>query len=662
MCGILAIIRPNPPRQAAPPVDDRALHAALDHLRRRGPDGQGVWTSPCRRILLGHARLAIQDLSDAGRQPMADRITGDPAAPRAVITFNGEIYNAPALRDELQRAGVTFHSRTDTEVILRGYLAWGLAGVLDRLRGMFAFVLVDLAEPDRPLIHAAVDHAGMKPLMHARLPEGGLAIASDCDALRALLSAEPGWSSRLDGHALAHVLSVGYCPAPLTVWRNVRSLPAGACFTWKPHAEPEPAVTRWWSPPEHLDSSAADPRDHQQAFEALLRTVADDHLLADVPVGLFLSAGLDSTSLAVALAQAGRADDLSAYTLSARSTPAADDESPLAAATARAMMLRHHHVIFDPADLRTSLTRAAAAFDQPQGFTALLTATEIARATRALPRAPRVVLGGDGGDEALAGYRWHHAGKHPLALDDEAALTGDHAADRWSDHAALAAKVREPWCDAPTRARAAIALAGLSFTHRYLCRVFAGFHPAESTALLAALEPQFTAEHFAAWLAPHDRAALPPPRRAQRLDLLGFCAGSILPKLDRACMAVGLELRAPFLDRRVLEWALPRRVDPAERAADTAKPPLRRLLARAAQSGLVSPDLLTRPKQGFSLRLGEARPFEALAADLLPASRLIADGVLRRDWAAFLPTLPEAREQRLFTLCLLAAWYQTRAA
>lgn len=662
MCGILAIIRPHPPRDAAPPVDDRALHAALTHLRRRGPDGQGVWTSDCRRILLGHTRLAIQDLSDAGRQPMSDRAHADSVPPRAIITFNGEIYNAPALRDELQRAGSTFHSRTDTEVILRGYLAWGLAGVLDRLRGMFAFVLVDLADADRPVIHAAVDHAGMKPLMHARLPDGGLAIASDCDALRALLSAEPGWTSRLDGHALAHVLSIGYCPAPLTVWRGVRSLPSGSCFTWIPHAEQEPAITRWWLPPDHIETATPTPRDQQEAFESLLRTVADDHLLADVPVGLFLSAGLDSTALAVALAQAGRADDLSAYTLSARSTPAAEDESPLAVATARAMMLRHHQVIFDPADLRASLTRAADAFDQPQGFTALLTATEIARATRALPRAPRVVLGGDGGDEALAGYRWHHAGKHPLALDDDSALASEHSADRWSDHAALAAKVREPWCDAPTRARASIALAGLSFTHRYVCRLFAGFHPAEAGALLAALEPQFTAEHFAAWLAPHDRAGLPPPRRAQRLDLLGFCAGSILPKIDRACMAVGLELRAPFLDRRVLEWAMPRAVDPAERIAETAKPTLRHLLTRAAGTGLIAPDVLKRPKQGFSLRLGESRPFETLAAELLPASRLIADGLLRRDWAAYLPALHEAREQRLFTLCMLAAWYQTRAA
>lgn len=656
MCGILAIVRPHASPDGAPPASDRCVNAALNRLHRRGPDGRGVWTSPCRRYLLGHARLAIQDLSAAAAQPMTD--ARDPTDdPRIVITYNGEIYNAPMLRAALERTGCVFRSRSDTEVLLRGYLAWGLEGLLDRIQGMFAFAILDRRESNNPEFHVVIDHAGMKPLMFAPLPDGGVALASDCDALLDLLADTPGFSRRLDGHGLAHVLSVGYCPAPFTVWRGIRALAPGTRFTWSAAAPATPVIQTWWSPPSEIDEPTRP--DEQALFESLLRTVTDQHMLADVPVGLFLSAGLDSTSLAVALGQAGHADDLATYTLVSRSGAEHEDESTLAAATARAMMLRHHTIAFEQRQLADSLARAADAFDQPQGFSALLTATEIARATRALPRPPRVVIGGDGGDEALAGYRWHHATAHPLALT--ASIVEHPSPDRAGDHAKLAAAVREPWCDAPTRARAALALSGLSYTHRYLCRVFAGFHPAESTALLAALEPQFTEDHFAAWLAPHDAITLPHPRRAQRLDVLGFCPGSILPKLDRACMAVGLELRAPFLDRRVLEWALARPVETRECEPEHAKPLLRRMLVPAADRGLIPPAILSRPKQGFSLRLGEARCFETLAAAMLPASRLLRDGIVRRDWAAYLPTVPEAREQRLFTLCMLAAWYEPRA-
>lgn len=275
------------------------------------------------------------------------------------------------------------------------------------------------------------------------------------------------------------------------------------------------------------------------------------------------------------------------------------------------------------------MARAARAFDEPQGFTALLTAAEIARGARAQPDAPKVILGGDGGDEAFAGYAWHGLENHPLALSN------------------------------PSPGRATPELARRSFTHRALCRIFAGFHPGESRQLLSALEPEYDEEVFASWLAAEDRPDLPHPRRSQRLDLVGFCAGSILPKVDRAAMDEALELRSPLLDRRILEWAMTRPVD-AERMLPT-KQPLRRFLERGTGAGRVPAAILRRPKQGFSLRLPEARPFTALAARLLPGSRLVRDGVVRRDFVEYLPRESEAREQRLFTLCMVAAWYEHRA-
>jgi asparagine synthase (glutamine-hydrolysing) len=346
-----------------------------------------------------------------------------------------------------------------------------------------------------------------------------------------------------------------------------------------------------------------------------------------VPVGLFLSAGLDSSSVALTLAQAQRTDDVTAWTLTSRGIDPAIDEAPTAAALARALMMRHRTIELDRRDLANVLHDTGAAFDEPQGFTALLTASRIAQGAR--ESGLKVVMAGDGGDEALAGYTWHTSTPHPLSLD--------------------------PACEPPSAS-----LAARSYTHRYLCRVFPGFAPIQSRSLLSALEPEYDEELFAAWLAPEDRPSLPHPRRSQRLDIMGFCAGSILPKIDRAAMHVGLELRAPFLDRRLLDWALARPVDPRETQPSTSKPMLRALLSRGARAGLVPPALLQRPKQGFSPRLGAERPIETLAGSFLPESRLVRDGVIRRDFAAFLPADTEARQVRLFTLCMLAAWYEPR--
>ncbi|MCC6322134.1 MAG: asparagine synthase (glutamine-hydrolyzing) [Phycisphaerales bacterium] len=650
MCGILAHIRSIPPREGEPGVAPRALQLAMSRLHRRGPDSRGVFESPDRRILLGHARLAIQDLTSAGAQPMTD----NPADPRTTVSFNGEIYNAPALRAELERSGVAFRSRADTEVLIHGFAHWGFGGLLERLRGMFAFVLVDRHEPRSPRIYAAVDPAGMKPLLWSHLPAahgGTLAIASDADALLALLSESPGFSRRINPAGLCHVLSVGYCPAPATVWRGLHKLRPGECLTWVPGDLDPPSVKPYWHPPESVSPDDARTNDERR-FETLFREVIDDHLLSDVPVGLFLSAGLDSGSIALALAQAQRTSDVTAWTLASPGIDPAFDEAPIAAAFARGLMMRHRAIDFAPTDLAPTLTDAADAFDEPQGFSALLTAVRIARGAR--DAGLRVVLAGDGGDETFAGYSWHSGAPHALSLDPAHAVPARSAFDT--------SPLARPDCDASTRAAARLALAARSYTHRALCRAFPGFHPAESRALLAALEPEYDDDTFAGWLASEDRPRLPHPRRSQRLDVMGFCAGSILPKIDRAAMHVGLELRAPFLDRRVLDWALSRPTTADEAHPHRSKPMLRDFLARGVTAGLVPPAVLNRPKQGFSLRLGADRPIETLAASLLPGSRLIRDGVLRRDYTSFLPGDRDTRHVRLFTLCMLAAWYEQRAA
>ncbi len=641
MCGIAAILR----SRAAPEWSQSHLarmDRTLTHLSRRGPDGRGTHASP--HALLGHTRLAIQDLSTSAAQPMSR-----PGGARTLI-YNGEIYNAPALRAQLKELGRTFRTHSDTEVLLHALDCWGHIQTLSRVRGMFSFVAINETQHAFQLI-AAVDPAGMKPLAWSFIDDPDargeklLVIASDCDALRLLSPV----SDAINIDAIRRVLSIGYIPAPDTAWTNVYKLPPGTMLEWSGRASESPVSTAYWEPPRWAQTPRSD-----ADFAPMLEELATEHLIGDVPVGLFLSAGLDSTSIALALHNSGA--DMSRIRACTLGTGDAADESSDAAAIARALGMPHSTIDFGTSDLVPTLRAAARRYDEPQGYTALLTATRISDAMRHAAPDAKVVLAGDGGDESLGGYAWHRdAATHPLSLG--AFRTPIPDVD--GAHAQLAARVAR--ADAPDRDRQAaiIALGTLSFTHRYLARTFGGFHPAEADAIIAPDIGASDVSSFAWPLAGHDIDTLPMPRRAQRLDVLGFCAGSIQPKLDRACMGVGLELRAPYLDRRMIEWGLSRPVDTAELAPGGGKPSIRAYIASAIERGLLPRHVLDRPKQGFALRLRD-EVFESLG-EVISQSRLIRDGILAPTWASYLTVQPDMRRTRLFTLAMLAAWYEVRA-
>lgn len=645
MCGIGAIIRSE---AAAWSDADRArVGRATQRLSRRGPDsGAARWSIDGRWVLL-HRRLAIQDLSDAAAQPMtsADGLT--------TLIYNGEIYNAPRLRNELRHEGRDFRTRSDTEILLEALSLWGIEKTLDRVRGMFAFVALRHGGGQRRVL-AAIDHVGMKPLAW-RMDVGGtggptLTIGSDCDVVRGLTADAP----EVDASSLARVLSVGYCPAPRTMWRGVHKLAPGTAMEWIMGDPAGPRVWRYWRPPVGVDEPGA--ADKAAEFEQLLGEVTREHLIGDVPVGVFLSAGLDSTSIALALHTSG-ADTArtGAYTLAAGQPDSTDDETPLAADTAHRLGMPHRVIRFTPGELVDAVRLAARVFDEPQGFTAMLTMLRIAGAVRAAEPGLKVVLSGDGADEALGGYAWHRdALTHPLSLE---AFVPPSSADA-AEHAMLAAVVAGPNASTSGRIAAMHALGRISYASRYAVRTFGGFHPSEAAALLGLPGPKRAGGDFADWLEADDAERLPHPRRAQRLDLLGLCAGSILPKVDRACMDVGLELRSPYLDRRMLEWTLRRPVDPRERQPGGSKGPIRAMLSRGVERGLVPPGIMTRPKQGFSLRLAD-EAFEALVP-IVAESRLLRDGLLRPDWAMYLTDDREMRRVRLFTLAMVAAWHDAK--
>lgn len=612
MCGILGIISGDA-RLAGHGVP-RGWDAAMREISSRGPDGHGVWRCATGRAILGHARLAIQDRSDAAAQPMLSERG-------AAITFNGEIVNAPALRRELQSRGCVFRTHSDTEVLLHAYHEWGPRGMLPKLHGMYALVIWDRASRTA---FAAVDHLSIKPLYWS-LIGGVLSFASTADALRCVLEPVP----EIEPLALAHVLSTGYVPAPLSVWRGVRKMEPGRAMIWSEGAGA--ATWRHWSPPECAGMGTSDPDDGSLA--GVLDDVLRDHMLSDVPVGVLLSGGIDSTAIAWRLARLGFVPECLTLSL-----PGADDESPTAAATARALSLPHRSVRLDADDARDALIDTAGVFDEPQGFGALLTMTRVARAAR---ERWAVALSGDGGDEAFGGYPWHRT---PTAVAPS---------ERDAAHGALARRTARPEATAAERDAAMSALALKSPTAAYLQAVMPRFHPAEAEALLAPLGVRFGVSEYTSWIEPEDRAALPAPRRAQRLDLAGFCPGSILPKVDRAAMAVGLEVRPPMLDRRVLEWALARSPASHEGPAESQKPALRRLLRASPVSGVLS-----RPKQGFSLRLGRNDVWSSMLDDVERSA--FARGCLTPRWREYLaPGVPN-REGKAFALCFLAAWAERR--
>lgn len=610
MCGILAVVS----NETMDPgfTGSARWDACMDSLRRRGPDGTGQWSSPCGHAALGHTRLAIVDPSERGYQPMTDE------RGQVAITYNGEIYNAPALRKELESLGHEFRSSCDTEVLLRGWMQWE-AGVLDRVQGMYAFAIWDGRTRE---LFAAVDHAGMKPLVY-KAEKDRLLITSDCDAMRALTSSVES----LDPVSLGVYLSLGCCPAPRTMWNGIEKLRAGHTLRWSPGGSMR--IERHWSAPEEMIDEPITP----EAFTELFEQVNHDHLLSDVPVGVFLSGGLDSASVTAAVARIGASP--ACFSL-AMDGP--DDESSDAKRLADRLGLEctigsAHWSIED------ELGVYAAAYDEPQSYSALLTQTRISSVAACSVKA---VIAGDGGDECFGGYLWQREGDWT-----------DGRAMRAADVRTIEDELTKPDATDKQRALGALAMASRGFVPGYLSRAMAGFHPCESRALIG-LDHGFGVDSVCAWLTDEDRPRLDHLRRVQRLDLTGFCAASILPKVDRGAMHFGLEVRSPMLDKRLLEYGLRSPVRPQEMIADgsRSRPDVRAYTDRVLGSGFAD-----RPKQGFSLRRGDELSRWRAMCGAVDKSRLVTSGVLRADWRSFVPV---GAIYRLRSVCMLAAWAESR--
>jgi asparagine synthase (glutamine-hydrolysing) len=614
MCGIAGYLDRA---QAGPPHAAR-VRAMMDDLAHRGPDSSGFFGDG--PVMLGHPRLSIIDLRPEADQPLANEDGS------VVVVVNGEIYNFAELRDGLVARGHRFRSRSDSEVIVHLYEEEGVA-CLSQLRGMFAFALWDAR---RQQLLLARDRAGEKPLYYAAR-QGCLWFASE---LRALASALP-WQPELDLDAVDQYLTLQYVPAPSTIWRDVRKLPAAHCLTMTPGAAPR--VERWWRL-SFAPGRASSPRDAVAETRALIEDAVAVREVADVPLGAFLSGGIDSSTVVALLAsRAGRT--VKTFSVDMPS----GGEAAWARLVARRYGTDHHELTMQPdmvSVLPALVTRYGEPFADPSALPTFFL-SELAR------RHVTVALSGDAGDEAFAGY-------HRYAIEELARRVGRlpwplprlvHAIMRRLPGRSLR-PAREfaahRWQSPAERYLFLLAHFSRRDKERLRGPAFADRPPGDG--VVRELERVFAASDA-------DDAV----NRLLDVDTQTYLPDDIFTKVDIASMAHALEVRAPFADHLLLERV-------AQRPGSVK---LRRLrgkqLLRLAVRDLVPAEILTRAKKGFNLPLDlwMRRELAELSRDLLTDATARARGLF--DGAEVQRLLGEhaagvSHGRRLWNLVVLELW------
>src|SRR5512140_1090733 len=540
MCGIVGICGIEPMQ------GDALLVSMRDVLRHRGPDDAGTWVSPDRAVMLGHRRLSIIDLSPGGHQPMSDR------SKSLTITFNGEIYNYRELRDELSSLGHVFQTASDTEVILEAYRQWG-TDCLERLNGMFAFALFDGA---RDLLFAARDRAGEKPLFywHRR---NAIVLASE---LKALMQ-HPDLERRVDAEAMNFYLAYGYVPGDKCLLAGVRKLPPGHAMLYERRPD-RLKIWRYWQLPEFQGDGRADPRALVDEYKALLTDSVRRQLVADVPVGILLSGGIDS-SLITAIACRVSSKPVKTFTISFPGHERYDEE-PFARVISDHFATEHHVLPAEEAsvDLLPELARQ---FDEPIADSSMVPTYLISRLIR---KHVTVGIGGDGVDELFGGYP-HYSWLRRLSLTRR--FVPSAVRRRLSRGA-------ERYVPVGVRGRGhVIGLAG--GVERSLSSVNRFFDQEDRRDLFPPLgdAPELLAspERFKEEMSDPGRTVL---QKATSMDFRTYLPDDLLVKIDRASMLASLETRAPFLDHRIVEFAFSKVPDPL-RVSGSKRKVLSRLLA-----------------------------------------------------------------------------------
>ncbi|WP_322963304.1 XrtA/PEP-CTERM system amidotransferase [Sphingomonas fuzhouensis] len=585
MCGIAGLFHPATPK----PVDPARLRAMIGAQAHRGPDGQGVWTAP--GVGFAHARLSIIDVAGSP-QPMVD---GEVA-----VCFNGEIYNYRELREELRAKGAVFHTDGDTEVLLHGWRHWGPA-MLDRLVGMFAFAVHDAKAG---ALFLARDRLGVKPLHWAELPDGAVAFASEMKGILA----HPLFRRRPDIRAVEDYLAFGYVPDDASIVAGVHKLPAGH-FLLIERGRPISRPRRWWD----VDFSNRESGSAAQLGEGLLARMREgvvSRMVADVPLGAFLSGGVDSSGVVALMAEAS---PRAVRTCTIGFEEAGHDERGYARTIAQRFATDHSERVVRADDF-TLIDTLVAQFDEPFADASALATYRLCEMTR---EHVTVALAGDGADEILAGYRRHvfHAGEERV----RGLFPGEFRRGLFGTLGRLYPKA--DWAPRPLRAKTTLLALGMDGAEAYALAV--GVTGPEARARLfsaeakAALGGHRAEDRYIA--AMRDAPARDAMDRVQYADLKIWLPGDILTKTDRMSMAVGLEAREPLLDHRLVEYAA--RLPVAMRLRGGQG----KWLMKKALEPYLPRDILYRPKMGFVTPISAW--FRGALAD--EAARLEKSGLLR---------------------------------
>ena len=633
MCGITGFLDPTP----LLPDEIRARVTAMaDTLAHRGPDDWGAWIDPEAGIALGHRRLSILDLSELGHQPMVS------ADERFVLIFNGEVYNHADLRRDLERLGHPFHGHSDTEVLLAAIQHWGIALTVPKLIGMFAFAFWDRKLRTLTLVRDAV---GIKPLYYGWL-DGRFLFGSELKALRA----HPQFAPQIDREALSSFLHYCYVPAPHTIYRGISKLPAGTWLTVsaeKACQTPQPVA--WWSMAEAAERGLRKPfsGSDDEAIEELDSRLPDSvalRMLADVPVGAFLSGGIDS-SVVAALMQAQNTRPIRTFSIGFQEQ--GYDEAPHARRVAAHLGTDHTECYVTPAEAREVIPQLPALFDEPFADSSQIPTFLVCQIAR---RDVTVCLSGDGGDELFCGYdRYAHLER----LWQKVAWCPQPIRRATGTTALIASGLLLPG----VRGKQRLAMIGQLLTARDGIDAYTRFnsHWRDHRALvIGGRHPQFARPPQAFF---ETRMHL--RQQMTFIDAVTYLPEDILVKVDRASMGVGLEARVPLLDRRVVEfaWRLP--MSMKIRGGET-KWLLRRVLDR-----YVPRPLIERPKMGFGVPIDSwlRGPLRDWAESLLDEKRLAAEGYfhpgpIRRKWKEHLSGRADWH-YLLWDILMFQAWLES---
>ncbi|OWW18564.1 asparagine synthase (glutamine-hydrolyzing) [Noviherbaspirillum denitrificans] len=651
MCGIAGFLSGVPLHSEGEGIAFvKRMSAAIQH---RGPDDSGWWQDGVHPLFLGHRRLSIVDLSPAGHQPMHS------SSGRYVIVFNGEIYNHLSLRERMESEGRApdWRGHADTETLLAGFDAWGIQSTVEQAIGMFAFAVWDRQERVLTLCR---DRLGEKPLYYGWQRQGrhhAFLFGSELKALRA----HPAFEGTINRGALSLLLRYNYVPAPYSIYEGIAKLPPGCLLAMSPDSR-ETKLTQYWSGTQAAGQGVANPftdspEQAVDALENLLKDAVRRQMMADVPLGAFLSGGIDSTTI-VALMQSQSSRPVKTFSIGFHEEEF--NEAERAKAVARHLGTDHTELYVTADQAMRVIPSLPALYDEPFSDSSQIPTYLVAQLAR---RHVTVSLSGDAGDELFCGYNryqvtatlWNKIAAGPLALRKLAASGLTSVSPQTWNSLARSVSGLIPrsmrFANVGDKLHKGAEVLGSDSVDALYLKLASHWHD-PAAVVLGGSEPPALLTRDA-----HTVAGLDSVQRMMLLDMLTYLPDDILVKVDRAAMAVSLETRVPYLDHRVVEfaWSLPQSVKLRD---GQTKWVLRQVLQRHVPEALVS-----QPKMGFGVPIGAwlRGPLRAWAESLLDESRLRREGFfdpapIRQMWNEHLAGKP--RQFYLWDVLMFQSWLE----